>query len=192
MEFVTGPAVAQHNRRAIGTFASGVAVVTTRDLEGIPLGMTATSFTGVSFDPPTMLICIKRSARTLDHLIADSHFGVNILPASATEIAAYCATPGADKSVPDEWIDPNAPTAAPALRQSLTVIDCVVTETVDSGTHCIVLGTVVGIGLADHRRAAYPLLHYRGAFWHLNSPVVPTAVAPLPLVYDDQLTREAH
>lgn len=49
-------------RRAFETFVTGVTVVTTRDKDGTPRGMTANSSTSVSVDPPLLLVCIGKSA----------------------------------------------------------------------------------------------------------------------------------
>ena len=57
-------------RRAFGTFATGVTIVTTRDETGNNYGFTANSFTSVSLDPPLILICLSKSAgsrKIFDH-----------------------------------------------------------------------------------------------------------------------------
>jgi flavin reductase (DIM6/NTAB) family NADH-FMN oxidoreductase RutF len=63
-------------RRALGTFLTGVTIVTTRDDAGSPRGMTANSFT-VSLDPPLVLICIAKSASSYEVFEASSSFAVN-------------------------------------------------------------------------------------------------------------------
>ena len=57
------PADAQALRRALGLFATGVTIVTTRDAEGQALGMTANSFSSVSLDPPIVLWSIRKADR---------------------------------------------------------------------------------------------------------------------------------
>ena len=52
-------------RNALGQFATGVTIVTTRDADGVPVGVTANSFNSVSLDPPLILWSLARSARSM-------------------------------------------------------------------------------------------------------------------------------
>ena len=66
-------------RRTLGSFATGVAVATTLDSEGIPRGFTANSFTSVSLDPPLVLVCVDKTASCYPAFAGTNHFGINIL-----------------------------------------------------------------------------------------------------------------
>ncbi|WP_254557300.1 flavin reductase family protein, partial [Salmonella enterica] len=66
-------------RDALGCFATGVTVVTTRDGAGLPVGLTANSFSAVSLDPPLILFCLARSSSNLDRFRAAEHFAINVL-----------------------------------------------------------------------------------------------------------------
>jgi flavin reductase (DIM6/NTAB) family NADH-FMN oxidoreductase RutF len=179
-------------RRGIGTFAAGVTIITTRDEDGNPVGMTATAFTSVSFDPPSVLICLSRSARTQAHIRTDAKYGVNLLSADAQDKSNYCAVPGQDKLLPQSWLDEDPRWRTPCLNDALAFFDCTVTEVVETGTHVIIVGEIDALGLSPSRETATPLLHYRGAYRHL-APVLPgTARDPLPIVFEDSLILEAH
>lgn len=66
-------------RRALGTFATGVTVVTTVAADGTPRGFTANSFTSVSLEPPLILVCLAKSAASCPVFQAPESYAVNIL-----------------------------------------------------------------------------------------------------------------
>src|SRR3546814_729725 len=66
-------------REFCSRFASGVTVTTVRDQRGAPQGLTASSFTPVSLNPPLILVCINHNSGILHHFRTSSHFAVNIL-----------------------------------------------------------------------------------------------------------------
>ncbi|MDB5940341.1 MAG: flavin reductase [Polaromonas sp.] len=179
-------------RRAMGSFAAGVTVITTRDESGAPLGMTATAFTAVSFDPASVLVCLSLSART-HRLIRDAgQYGVNLLGADSQSVSDYCAKPGQDKVLPSSWLDSSDRWNSPCLRAAHAFFDCDVRETVETGTHVIVIGQVRAVGISPLRDATGPLLHYRGSYRRL-APLLPgTTPDPLPIVFQDSLLMEAH
>ena len=67
-------------RRVLGTFVTGVTVVTTRDSEGRPYGATANSFSSVSLDPPLILWSQSLTSRSHPAFRDSDCFAVNILP----------------------------------------------------------------------------------------------------------------
>ena len=66
-------------RRACGRFATGVTIASVMDAQGSPHGLTVSSFTSVSLDPPLVLICLGHAVSAIHHFRAASHFGINIL-----------------------------------------------------------------------------------------------------------------
>ena len=132
-------------KRALGSFASGVTVITFLDSAGRPCGMTASSFTSVSLDPFLVLVCVNRSARTHQDVVDSGRFGVNILDREAMEISNYCARPGGDKYLLDEWLleDANLD-GSPALTQAMAYLDCTIDSEVPAGTHSIIIGRGTG------------------------------------------------
>lgn len=182
----------EHVRRALGSFAAGVTIISTRDDQGSPVGMTATAFTSVSFSPASVLVCLSLSARTHEWIRARGRFGVNLLGSDEQEQSDYCAVPGQDKILPTAWVDPVSPWQSPCLNSAMAFFDCEMAETIETGTHVVVVGNVIAVGLSPHRESVNPLLHFRGAYRRL-SPVVPgTTPDPLPIVFEDSLIMEAH
>ena len=72
-------------RRAFGTFATGVTIVTTSDESGTNYGFTANSFTSVSLDPPLILVCLAKSAGSCSIFQKAKNYAVSILSESQRE-----------------------------------------------------------------------------------------------------------
>ena len=140
-------------RAACGLFASGVTVVTRRMPDGSPYGMTVSSFTSVSLDPPLILVCIDRNARFLRELAADQAFAVNILSDQQQHLAArFAARQEEDRFAgvawSSDWHD------LPLLDGVVVTFACRLRQNVESGDHAILIGEVDRIG----RHAGSPLV----------------------------------
>ncbi len=145
-------------RRALGCFAAGVTVVTTRQPDGAPCGLTASAFTAVSLDPPLVLVCVDRTSESYPHLATAGVFAVNILTAAQEDVSARFAVSGGDKfaGVSFRW----GSTGAPVLRQHLAYLECRTVHVYAGGDHTIYVGEVQGSGVGDGR----PLVYFRGAY----------------------------
>lgn len=155
-------------KTAVGSYASGVAVITVRNPEGRPSGMTATAFASVSMDPLLVCICVHREARTCHEILHGGFFGVNLLSASMEEHSGYCARAGADKTLPAEWLVEAGPKwSAPALHGSIAFLDCEAYRHFPAGTHEVVIGRVCGIGLDPDAEPPVPLIHFRSQYRRL-------------------------
>lgn len=172
-------------RAALGSFATSVNVITTLDPEGRACGMTATAFTSVSTDPLLVLACVNRSTRTYDYIAGAGRFAVNILGADAREISDYCAKPGADKGLDPAWLQSGGPWESPALAGALVVLDCAVDQNVSAGTHGVLIGRVLRIGMSRNSKNDEPLLHFRGAYRQLQLAAQTSRPKPLPIVLED-------
>lgn len=144
-------------RSVIGNLASGVTVITTRTSSG-DFGMTASSVTSLSLDPPMMLVCLNAAAPTSAAVAEARAFGINVLGHDAADLAHRFAHPSADKfsEVPVR----EGSTGVPMLSDALAAIECEVVEQIRGGTHFVFLGRVVH---ADARPGA-PLTYFRGGF----------------------------
>ncbi len=127
-------------RRALGQFATGVTVVTTRDEDGRRVGVTANTFTSLSLDPPLVLWCLDRGAPSLPAFRAASHFAVNVLSTGQHYLSRQFATPADDKfaGVACE----SGPGDVPLLTGALARFVCRNTRHVEAGDHVIVIGEV--------------------------------------------------
>ncbi|WP_321796086.1 flavin reductase family protein [Caballeronia sp. J97] len=154
-------------RRALGTFVTGVTVVTTRDADGRPRGMTANSFTSVSLDPPLLLVCIGKGAASYPTFQEAGHFAVNLLHDGQTDVSNLFASKSPDK-FSDVGHD-TVHTGAPVLTDCLTWFDCSVHDRVDAGDHAILIGRIHAFGTSP----AAPLGFCRGRYAHVKDPLPP-------------------
>jgi len=148
-------------RSVIGHLASGVTVVTCA-VEGKPYGMTASSVTSLSADPPMMLACVNRSAPTAAAIRAAGGFVVNVLRAGQEHLARQFARPSENKFA--GVATTNGALSMPVLGEALAYLECEVRETVDAGTHMILVGRVVDAFAS----AGEPLAYFRGSFGRLH------------------------
>ena len=79
-------------RKALGSFMTGVTVVSAFDKGDAPWGVTANSFTSVSLEPAIVLVCIGKAGRTYPTFVEANHFAINILAADQQEFASHFAS----------------------------------------------------------------------------------------------------
>lgn len=128
-------------RRALGTFLTGVTVVTCIDELGRPRGFTANSFTSVSLDPPLVLVCVARSAQSLDAFVSAGGFVVNVLAEHQKPVSQLFASKSAEKFENVRWLP--ASTGAPRLEEGVAWFDCHTRQRVDAGDHVVLIGEVM-------------------------------------------------
>jgi|TARA_B110000211_G_scaffold233977_1_gene301876 flavin reductase (DIM6/NTAB) family NADH-FMN oxidoreductase RutF len=152
-------------RQAFGTFVTGVTVITTRDSDGTPRGMTANSFTSVSLDPPLLLVCVGKSAGSYPVFSKAESFAVNILHEGQTVVSGTFASKTADKFQDVTYDDVH--TGAPVLTDNLAWFDCSLHQKVDAGDHVILIGQVQAFGTST----AAPLGFCRGTYASVKDPL---------------------
>jgi len=130
-------------RTAMRSLASGVSVITAgrgRDITG----MTVTSVSSLSVEPPTLIVSINRSSSSWPLLQRYGAFGVNILSADQVDIAERFSgkdgLKGAERFAGAQWL--TRASGVPLLSDALAAIDCEVEETIERHSHAIVIGRV--------------------------------------------------
>ncbi len=139
-------------------FPTGVTVVTSVR-EGEPRGLTVSAFSSVSIDPPLVLICINREARSYLFISESKVFCVNILSGDQQQLAERFASKMRQnqfEGVPFE----TGSTGAAIIRGTVAHLECEVAEEHHAGTHSIFIGRVVSCA----SRPGSPLGYYSGAF----------------------------
>lgn len=154
-------------RAAMGSFATGVTIVTTLDAGGCHQAMTATAFTAVSLEPPLCLVCIDRRARAHAPLLVHGCFGVSILGSDQESAATQCAAPVRDRLAGLRW-RPGARTGCPLLSGALAVLECQVVQVHAGGDHDILVGLVQSVQVREGR----PLLYWRARYGALRPPAL--------------------
>jgi 3-hydroxy-9,10-secoandrosta-1,3,5(10)-triene-9,17-dione monooxygenase reductase component len=84
-------------RDALGSFATGVTIVTTRSAAGEDIGLTANNFNSVSLDPPMVLWSLARKSLSLPAFLESGYFAVHVLAATQEDLSVTFATRGAEK-----------------------------------------------------------------------------------------------
>ncbi len=157
-ETVKQPIDERHLRNALGRFATGVTVITTRTPSGKLEGLTANSFAAVSLDPPLVSWSLKRAAPSFPSFLAARHFAVNVLCADQHALCRHFATPRLDK-FEDISFEPGLH-GAPLLAGCLASFECRTETTIEGGDHMIFLGRVMR---ASYREGE-PLIFSAGRF----------------------------
>ncbi len=154
----------QEFKNALKLWASGVTVITAQT-ENLGLkGMTATSFTSVSMDPPQILVCINQSADTGDAVLEGKSFAVNILKANQQEISNQFAGGASQEQRFANVHWHKGETGSPVIDDALASIECKVVDQVLAGTHWVVIGEVQKVEC----RSGEPLMYYNSAYCELK------------------------
>ncbi|WP_242894388.1 flavin reductase family protein [Actinomadura litoris] len=154
-------------RRAFGTFATGVTVVTVGGRT--PHGMTANSFTAVSLDPPLLLVCVDRTA-VMHRRICLGFFGVSVLAAGQERVARHFADarrPLGAAMFEGVGCEPGRLTGAPLITGAAARFECELFRTCDGGDHTIVIGRLLSVDRASDAAARGGLLFAGGRFRRL-------------------------
>jgi len=140
-------------RQALGTFATGVTVVTTADSNGLPRGFTANSFTSVSLEPPLVLVCLASDAATCPVFTDSGFFNVNVLAENQQDVASIFASPGDERFDKVSWsIGENG---RPILDDTISRFECQTSEVYEAGDHVILLGRVTDYSFSSRSPLVY-------------------------------------
>ena len=170
-------------RSALGSFLTGVTVVTTTDADGLPRGMTANSFTSVSLDPPLVLVCIDVAAASYDAFTGSGRYAVNILGQEDQRVAEVFASKRTDKFA--SVTTTTSGLGSPILTDAITWLDCRTTDVHVIGDHAVLVGQVEAYG----GEGGQPLGFHQGRFLSfrpLETPALPsTEVVDVAWILED-------
>ncbi|MFA6310886.1 MAG: flavin reductase family protein [Sterolibacterium sp.] len=155
-------------RNALGSFATGVTVVTARGADGGLAGVTVNSFASVSLDPPLVLWSLSLNTSTLAVFEQCSHYAVNVLAADQLALSIRFAKPGDDgreNRFADLELDFGRG-GAPLLRGCCARFECRNEKRHDGGDHLIFIGRVEAYAYRD----GPPLLFQGGQYRRLALP----------------------
>jgi flavin reductase (DIM6/NTAB) family NADH-FMN oxidoreductase RutF len=145
-------------RNALGTYATGVTIVTAMSPDGTPYGVTCNSFASVSLNPPLVLWSLGMFSQGLAIFQNASHFAVNVLGASQQALASQFAKSAGDKFAGVNWTPGLG--SAPVLADVVANFQCRAANRYYGGDHVIFLGAVEAYGYNREE----PLLFARGGF----------------------------
>jgi flavin reductase (DIM6/NTAB) family NADH-FMN oxidoreductase RutF len=150
-------------RRVCSRFASGVTIISVVDSEGVSHGMTASSFTSVSLNPPMILVCVGTGTKFLEACNSSEHFAVNILDETQRALSERFAGSGYDRFDGVNWN--TGVTGVPLFPGVLAALECARFRTLTAGDHEILIGKV----LHANWREGEPLVHFGSQYRALES-----------------------
>jgi len=146
-------------RRALGQFAAGVTIVTTRDGQGRSLGLTVTAFCSVSLEPPLVLVCVDHRSEAHVGFRHAGRFGISVLAEGQEDVSRRFAGGGAAKFAGLKLMDGG--TGVPLIPGALAHLECRVAATHQAGDHMIYIGEVVAVDVQPGRPLLYHDRDYR-------------------------------
>lgn len=147
-------------RQALGSFATGVTIITARSPDGEPLGLTVNSFNSVSLNPPLVLWSLAKTARSLSVFRDTDHWAVHILGSHQEQLSTRFAKRGEDKFA-DLDVE-NGIGDLPLIKDCTARFQCKAAFQYEGGDHVIFVGEV----LSFDRSETAPLVFHGGSYAH--------------------------
>ncbi|EZH77826.1 flavin reductase [Ectopseudomonas composti] len=145
-------------KKVMGSFPSGVTVITTLDDDGQIVGLTASAFSSLSMEPALVLFCPNYSSDSYPALIRNKRFAIHLLSAEQKDEAYAFAKKGKDKAQGIEWS--LSELGNPILANATAVIECELWREYEGGDHAILVGEVKNLIVAEQSPA--PMIYCRG------------------------------
>ncbi|ARS50250.1 flavin reductase [Ectopseudomonas mendocina] len=142
----------------MGSFPSGVTVITTLDDDGQIVGLTASAFSSLSIDPALVLFCPNYSSDSYPLLIKNKRFAIHLLSAEQQSEAYAFAKKGKDKARGIEWT--LSELGNPLLGNATAIIECELWREYEGGDHAILVGAVQNLIVPQQR--VEPMIYCRG------------------------------
>jgi flavin reductase (DIM6/NTAB) family NADH-FMN oxidoreductase RutF len=145
-------------RAVLGSFPTGVTIVTTMGNDGVPRGLTCNAICSVSADPPMLLFCLGKKGGSVSAFLEHKAFVVNFLAAGRGDLSTRFASPIEDKFAGLRW-EPSAPCGgSPVLVDDIVAhAECTLSQLVDAGDHYVLIGHV----MAGSASGGSPLMYLR-------------------------------
>jgi len=145
-------------RNTLGTFATGVTVITAIGADGVPCGMTANSFTALSLQPPLVLWSIARGSPSAPLFLAAEYFAISILAADQIDISRRFSRPHPDKFATVQTLPGLG--GAPLIAGAAAHFECRTEQFHEGGDHSIIIGRVLRLASSN----APPLIFCSGRY----------------------------
>lgn len=146
----------------MGNYPTGVTVITTKEANNRPIGMTVNSFQSVSIDPLMILWSIRKDATEFKQFYNADQFVVNILDGDNVDICnIFASKDKANRFNKVKWSLTEQD--IPVLDEVSSIMECVTVDKINAGDHIIFLGEVKNL----RRNSATPMLHYGRKLGHI-------------------------
>lgn len=150
-------------RDSLGSFATGVCVVTVAPTQGAPMGMTINSFSSVSLEPPLVLWSIQNNSECFDLFNTAEKFAINVLSTEQQEQSNLYSKKGEHALIAAHYS--LGRTGNPILRDALASFECRVWARYPGGDHLIIVGEVLAL---TTRPTGRPLLFHKGRYAQIH------------------------
>jgi len=150
-------------RRALGTFPTGVAIITTRGADGKPVGLTCNSFSSVSLEPPLVLWSLRNASKSMEAFRNAPGFAINVLAEDQSKLSGRFAS----SSIADKFEGVGHSEGfggVPLIDDCLARFHCTTFAQHEAGDHVVFIGKVERF---EHGREEDPLVFYKGAYMML-------------------------
>lgn len=146
-------------RRALGKFPTGVTIITAKDKEGKPIGVTASSFNSVSIDPALVLWSVDKNGFSTKAIQQAEYFAINVLSTSQVDMSNRFAgrDPNKFNGVPYS----ESPHGSPLFKHCAAQFECRTWNIYEGGDHLIIVGEVLAY---RHFEAIPPLVFVDGDY----------------------------
>lgn len=134
-------------RRVCGRFPTGVTVITVRDADGHPHGVTISSFSSLSLNPQLVMVCIDLRSGVLGHFLESAHFGINVLAEDQEQHSRRFASTSESRFHGIDWHE--AESGVPLLDGVLAHLECSTTRWFEAGDHVVLIGEVLRAGCRE-------------------------------------------
>jgi 3-hydroxy-9,10-secoandrosta-1,3,5(10)-triene-9,17-dione monooxygenase reductase component len=152
-------------RAALGTFATGVTVVTCRGPDGEGVGLTVSSFSALSLEPALVLWSLRLASPSLQAFDAARHFAINVLAEGQVDVSRRFASPVQAKFDEGQWHE--GLYRVPVLAGCAAVFECEQQSHQLAGDHRLYIGRVLKL-----QSQPVPPLVYHGGRYHLIGEVL--------------------
>jgi 3-hydroxy-9,10-secoandrosta-1,3,5(10)-triene-9,17-dione monooxygenase reductase component len=139
----------RHFRNVLGSYPTGVAVITALASDGQPAGMAVGSFTSASLDPPLIAFLPDKRSTSFPRIRTAEAFCVNVLAADQQSVCAMFAARGGDKFARVDWTPTGA--GAPRIADVAAWIECEFVSITEAGDHYPVIGRVLELDCPGDR-----------------------------------------
>ena len=148
-------------RQVLGNWGTGVTIVSTSGTDDKPYGLTVSSFTSVSLDPPLILVCLDNLIGGLQAFRDSGKFGVSVLADGQADLSTLFARKDTER--PAELYFTGT-TGVPLMKDSLATLECTTQAIYAGGDHQILVGEVQAAELGTAKDGKGPLLYFRGKY----------------------------
>lgn len=151
-------------RRALGSFPTGVAIITSREADGEPAGLTCNSFSSVSLEPPIVLWSLRKASKSIDIFKAAKSFAINVLAEDQDHLSQRFATSAIAKKF-DGVAWSTGYDNLPLIDQCVARFECRTLTQHEAGDHIVFMGQVEKFEIV---REEDSLVFYKGAYMMLT------------------------